>query len=174
MLTPPWSALFVRWKSTNGSAVRKGAVWTMLLDASSTAPPASASGQRHPVFLEEAKVHPDRPAELGAARLMNLIAVCSRTHGSNGSRITTPPRIDTPEPTSATCARMSVRTSQAGFARAHFVGDRPEPDVGQLADQQIRGDDQTRRSAGGPGAGRDGAGRRIRRILAYGGGGALP
>ena len=87
---------------------------------------------------------PMRPAELGTVRLMNLIADCRTTHGRRASGAATAPRTEMPDPIRAHWATISATTTQASISLAQLMGDGAEADFRQLADQQVRGEDQCR------------------------------
>ena len=137
----PWNWLVSIETPTSGIARRRSPTCTTVSDTSSTAPAANASAGFAPIRCRKRRFIPIRPAELGTVRLMNLIADCRTMHGSRARGVITAPRTEIPEPMNVHCARINATMTQAGVGVLQLVGDRAEPDLRELADEEIRGKD---------------------------------
>ena len=139
----PWNWLVSSSHGTKREDIRKSAAWTIVSEASSTAPAASGLPATDAMRCRKRRFMPIRPAELGTVRLMNLSPIARpRTaegergrHGSRPRRPTRPTRSG---------ARISATTTQASISLAQLMGDRAEADLGQLADQHVGSEDQGR------------------------------
>ena len=133
-------------KSTNGSSDSTSTTRRSSPTACRRPRPRPPRAVGAPICWRKRTLNAIRPAELGTVRLMNLTAEARAMHGQSGSGVEHGSAQRDRRCHQRSWARISPTTTQAGSASRSCVGDRPEADLGELRDEQVRREPDERRS----------------------------
>ena len=81
-----------------------------------------------------------RPAELGTVRLMNLTAEARAMQGKRGSGVSTAPRSEIADARNVSWREEKPRDHPRQVRVTECVRNRAEADLGELRDEQVRGE----------------------------------